>query len=185
MADPAYEQAAEGLGAKLITGQREDEGAGDIPESSAGHGQERTVVWSAQVLNRGFARRNRVGHKRSPFSEALPASHSALPPDLGRWEKTGLSVHGSATMRSRASAARVEGTVNSSRECVMAFMKRLRIAVFFVLAYALAWGATPWNGFFAPGVLLAALIVVTLTEGLSGLKAPARNASPTATPSHS
>jgi hypothetical protein len=45
-------------------------------------------------------------------------------------------------------------------------------------------GATPWNGFFAPGVLLAALIVVTLTEGLSGLKAPARNASPTATPSH-
>ena len=57
MADPAYEQAAEGLGAKLITGQREDEGAGDIPESSAGHGQERTVVWSAQVLNRGFARR--------------------------------------------------------------------------------------------------------------------------------
>ena len=49
MADPAYEQAAEGLGAKLLTGQREDEGAGDIPESSAGHGQERTVVWSAQV----------------------------------------------------------------------------------------------------------------------------------------
>ena len=123
--------------------------------------------------NKGLARRNCVGHKRPPFSEALPASHSALPPDLGRWEKTGLSVHGSATMRSRASAARVEGTVNSSRECVMAFIKRHRIAVFFVLAYALAWGATPWNGFFAPGVLLAALIVVTLTEGLSGLKAPA------------
>jgi uncharacterized protein len=55
----------------------------------------------------------------------------------------------------------------------MAFIKRHRIAVFFVLAYALAWGATPWNGFFAPGVLLAALIVVTLTAGLSGLKAPA------------
>jgi hypothetical protein len=46
-------------------------------------------------------------------------------------------------------------------------------------------GATSWNGYFAPGVLLAALIVVTLTEGLSGLKAPARNASSTATPSHS
>jgi hypothetical protein len=29
------------------------------------------------------------------------------------------------------------------------------------------------EGFFASGVLLAALIVVTLTEGLSGLKAPA------------
>ena len=67
----------------------------------------------------------------------------------------------------------------------MAFIKRHRIAVFFVLAYALTWGATPWSGFFARGVLLAALIVVTLTEGLSVLKAPARNASPTATPSHS
>jgi uncharacterized protein len=55
----------------------------------------------------------------------------------------------------------------------MAYIKRHRIAVFFVLAYALAWGATPWNGFFAPGVLLAALIVVTLTAGLSGLEAPA------------
>ena len=67
----------------------------------------------------------------------------------------------------------------------MAFIKRHRIAVFFVLAYALKWRATRWNGFFAPGVLLAALIVVTLTERLSGLKAPTLNASPTATPSHS
>jgi hypothetical protein len=74
---------------------------------------------------------------------------------------------------------------NSSRECVIASIKRHRVAVFFVLAYAQTWGATPWNGFFAPGVLLAALIVVTLTQGLSGLKAPARNASPAATPSHS
>lgn len=41
----------------------------------------------------------------------------------------------------------------------MAFIKRRRIAVSFVLPYALTWGATPWNGFFAPGVLLAALIV--------------------------
>jgi hypothetical protein len=72
-------------------------------------------------------------------------------------------------MRSRASAARVEGTVNSSRECVMALIKRHRIAVFLVLAYALAWGATPWNSFFALGVPLAALIVV-MTEGLSGFK---------------
>jgi hypothetical protein len=108
-----------------------------------------------------------------PPAKSLPASHFALPPDLGRWEKTGLSVHGSATMRSSAPAARVEGTVNSSRECVMAFIKRHWIAVFFVLAYALTGWATPWNGSFAPGVLLAALIVVTLTEGLSGLEAPA------------
>ena len=52
----------------------------------------------------------------------------------------------------------------------MAFIKRRRIAVSFVLPYALTWGATSWNGYFAPGVLLAALIVVTLTEGLSGLR---------------
>jgi hypothetical protein len=38
-------------------------------------------------------------------------------------------------MRSCASAARVEETVKSSRECVMAFIKRHRIALFFVLAY--------------------------------------------------
>ena len=55
----------------------------------------------------------------------------------------------------------------------MAFVKRHRIAVLFVLAYVLAWWATPWNGFFAPGVLLAALIMVMLTEGPSGLKASA------------
>ena len=53
----------------------------------------------------------------------------------------------------------------------MDFIKRHRIVVFFVLAYALAWGAIPWNSFFAPGVLLAALIVVAVTEGLPGLKA--------------
>jgi hypothetical protein len=51
----------------------------------------------------------------------------------------------------------------------MALIKRHRIAVFFVLAYALAWGATPWNGFFELGVPLATLIVVT-TESLSGFK---------------
>jgi len=67
----------------------------------------------------------------------------------------------------------------------MAFIKRQRIALFFVLAYALAWGATPWNGFFTTGVLLAALSMVMLTEGQSGLKASVRNASPTATLSRS
>jgi hypothetical protein len=102
---------------------------------------------------------------------ALPASHSVLPPDLGRWEKTGLSVHGSATMRSRASAARVEGGQ---------FIEGVRHG-FHPAAPANGLlrphrrpgvRATSWNGFFAPGVLLAPLVVVTLTEGLSGLKAP-------------
>jgi membrane protease YdiL (CAAX protease family) len=52
----------------------------------------------------------------------------------------------------------------------MEFIKRHRIVVFFILAYALAWGAIPWNSFFAPGVLLAALIVVAVTDGIPGLK---------------
>jgi membrane protease YdiL (CAAX protease family) len=41
---------------------------------------------------------------------------------------------------------------------------------FFVLAYALAWGGIPWNSFFAPGVLVAALVIVSITEGPAGLK---------------
>jgi membrane protease YdiL (CAAX protease family) len=52
----------------------------------------------------------------------------------------------------------------------MSFIKRHRVAVFFVLAYVLTWWAVPWNSFFVPGVLLAALIVVTVTEGLAGLR---------------
>ncbi len=52
----------------------------------------------------------------------------------------------------------------------MSFIKRHRIVVFFVLAYVLTWWAIPWNSFFVPGVLLAALIVVTVTEGLAGLR---------------
>jgi hypothetical protein len=67
----------------------------------------------------------------------------------------------------------------------MAFIKRHRIAVLLVLAYALAWWATPWNGFFAPGVLLAALIMAMLTEAPSEPKASARNVSLAAAPSRS
>ena len=52
----------------------------------------------------------------------------------------------------------------------MTFLRRHRVFCFFVLAYVLAWGAIPWNSFFAPGALLAAVIVVFLTEGLAGLR---------------
>ena len=38
----------------------------------------------------------------------------------------------------------------------------------FSFTYALSWGAIPWQSFFAPGVLVAALIVVSLTEGVAG-----------------
>jgi uncharacterized protein len=51
------------------------------------------------------------------------------------------------------------------------FVRRHRVACFFVLAYFLAWGTVPWNSFFAPGALIAAIVVVLLTEGPRGLLA--------------
>lgn len=49
-------------------------------------------------------------------------------------------------------------------------LRRHRVAAFFVLAYALSWGAIPWDSFFAPGALIAAVLVVAITEGLPGLR---------------
>jgi membrane protease YdiL (CAAX protease family) len=54
---------------------------------------------------------------------------------------------------------------------VMSVVRRHRVIIFFLLACALSWGAIPWNSFFAPGVLVAALLVVSVTEGVVGLKA--------------
>ena len=53
----------------------------------------------------------------------------------------------------------------------MSVIRRHPVLTFFLLAYALCWAAIPWQSFFAPGVLVAALIVVSLTEGVAGLKA--------------
>ncbi|MCX5359913.1 CPBP family intramembrane metalloprotease [Streptomyces sp. NBC_00124] len=44
------------------------------------------------------------------------------------------------------------------------------LAAFFVLGYALSWAAVPFGSFFAPGALIAALIVVSVAEGTEGLK---------------
>jgi hypothetical protein len=52
----------------------------------------------------------------------------------------------------------------------MSLIRRHPVITFFLLAYALSWGAIPWQSFFAPGVLVAALIVVPLTEGVAGLR---------------
>ena len=53
----------------------------------------------------------------------------------------------------------------------MSFVRQHRVLAFFVLAYALSWWAVPFNSFFAPGALIAAIVVVALTEGVAGLKA--------------
>jgi membrane protease YdiL (CAAX protease family) len=53
----------------------------------------------------------------------------------------------------------------------MSLIRRHPVITFFLLAYALSWAAIPWQSFFAPGVLVAALVVVSLTEGVAGLKA--------------
>ena len=53
----------------------------------------------------------------------------------------------------------------------MSVIRRHPVITFFLLTYALSWAAIPWQSFFAPGVLVAALIVVSLTEGVAGLKA--------------
>ena len=52
---------------------------------------------------------------------------------------------------------------------MLIFVRRHQVASFFVLAYALAWGAIPWNSFFAPGALIAAIVVVLVAEGRQGL----------------
>jgi uncharacterized protein len=49
-------------------------------------------------------------------------------------------------------------------------VRRYSIVTFFVLAYALAWGFVPFGSFGAFAPLLAALIVIPLTQGLSGLR---------------
>jgi uncharacterized protein len=53
----------------------------------------------------------------------------------------------------------------------MSLIRRHPVITFFLLACALSWAAIPWQSFFAPGVLVAALVVVSLTEGVAGVKA--------------
>jgi uncharacterized protein len=50
------------------------------------------------------------------------------------------------------------------------FIRRHPVACFFVLAYVLTWGGIPWNSFFTPGALIAALVVIGLTQGRGGLR---------------
>jgi uncharacterized protein len=52
----------------------------------------------------------------------------------------------------------------------VSFVRRHEVLCFFVLAYVLAWGAVPWHSFFAPGALIAALVIVAISRGLEGLR---------------
>src|SRR5919107_852397 len=52
----------------------------------------------------------------------------------------------------------------------MSLVKRHPIITFFVLTYVIAWGFVPFGSFGAVAPLVAALIVIPLTQGWAGLK---------------
>src|SRR5215204_1193401 len=52
----------------------------------------------------------------------------------------------------------------------MSAVRRHPLITFFVLTYALTWWAVAFGGFIPTGPLLAALIVIPITQGLSGLR---------------
>jgi hypothetical protein len=52
----------------------------------------------------------------------------------------------------------------------LAIVRRHPLITFFVLTYALTWWALPFGDFFAIGPLLAALIVIPITQGWAGLR---------------
>jgi hypothetical protein len=64
----------------------------------------------------------------------------------------------------------IRSTNGLKTKAVMSVIRRHPV-VPFLLAYALSWAAIPWQSFFAPGVLVAALVVMFLTEGVAGLRA--------------
>lgn len=52
----------------------------------------------------------------------------------------------------------------------MPVLRRHPMLAFFVLTYLLTWSLVPIGGFFSPGPLLAAVIVIGLTEGRPGFR---------------
>src|SRR5919202_1199568 len=56
------------------------------------------------------------------------------------------------------------------RNICMSAIRRHPLITFFVLTYALTWGPLPLGTFFATGPLIAALMVIPITRGFSGLK---------------
>jgi uncharacterized protein len=52
----------------------------------------------------------------------------------------------------------------------MPILRRYPLTSFFILTYAITWAGIPFGRFFTFGPLLAALIVVGLTQGKAGLR---------------
>ena len=52
----------------------------------------------------------------------------------------------------------------------MSAVRHHPIITFFVLSYAIAWGFLPFGSFGAFGPLVAALVVIPITQGLAGLR---------------
>src|SRR5215216_3200872 len=52
----------------------------------------------------------------------------------------------------------------------MSILRRYPLTSFFILTYAITWAGIPFGWFFTFGPLLAALIVVGLTQGKAGLR---------------
>src|SRR5918993_1347372 len=53
---------------------------------------------------------------------------------------------------------------------LLSAVKRHPIITFFVLTYAIAWGFVPFGSFGAFAPLIAALIVIPMSQGVAGLK---------------
>jgi uncharacterized protein len=89
------------------------------------------------------------------------------------WEKSALRFGGLPARGSKPLAAIMKSGQQrpKDRKAVMSVVRRHPVITFFLLTYALSWTAIFWQSFFAPGVLVAALIVVSLTEGVAGLRA--------------
>jgi hypothetical protein len=62
------------------------------------------------------------------------------------------------------------GTGHEPRPRGLDVVRRHPLVTFFILSYVLAWGALPWNSFWAFSPLFSALIVVSITDGVPGLR---------------
>src|SRR5690349_7266597 len=89
-----------------------------------------------------------------------------------RHQKTALSARpGAATvMGMKSRVIQDDPPVRAAATGPIAWIRAHPIVTFFVLAYALSWGGLPWDSFFAPGVLVAALIVAYIRDGWAGLR---------------